>query len=653
MSIRAKLLLVFIVLGIVPMLLLSVGYYRSGARAVEQQLRADVTGRAAQLDGDLAAALADREADLTVLARSADVRAYLRAAQTQLAPPSPAAPATDAPAALGAYMRSYPGCYMSLTLVSATGRPLVRVASPPGAGAELRVETGDALPAFVEVDERVRAASAPAAAPVRGPVTHSAAGTALRYTVRVLAADDGKGLLLGVIVADLKLDTLFNQFEVATTKQPGAAAAVPVEPQRVVVVLDRAGKIIYHTNRVLNYEAAASALPGFAGVAQAMTTGASGTEFFTTNDGQRWLAAYQPVAGLDLSVAVAGNATAADAGLQLFGTAGLALTAVMAVLVCLVMAIVVERATRRINRVAAAAAEIAAGNLEQRINVQSTDETRLLADSFNLMSDRLREHIAREAESKQFQSFLRLSAMLTHDLKNSITGLAMLVNNMERHLDRPEFRADAISSLRAATDKLRALVARLNEPARTLSGEYRHAIRPIDLVPLIKGVLATTAVPAAAIHQLETHLPAQLVAPVDAERIERVVENLILNALEALGGRSGRLTVEAGALDEWHVYISVRDTGAGMTAEFIRTRLFRPFATTKEKGIGLGLYTCREIVAAHGGRLEVESELRVGTCFRAVLPSTPVTTRTGQTSATRSQQTTDAKATRPVDQVPQ
>jgi signal transduction histidine kinase len=215
---------------------------------------------------------------------------------------------------------------------------------------------------------------------------------------------------------------------------------------------------------------------------------------------------------------------------------------------------------------------------------------------------------------------------------------------MERHIHREEFRADAINSLRAATDKLRALVARLNEPVQTLSGEYRHALRTTDLVPVIKRVLATTAQPLVALHQVELELPAQLVAAVDAERIERVLENLVINALEAMGARSGRLTVAAGAEDAQHVFISVRDTGLGMTEEFIRTRLFRPFATTKEKGIGLGLYTCREIVAAHSGRIDVESEVGVGTCFRVVLPSTPVT-RFSQTSAARSQQTTDAKPT--------
>ncbi|MDT5263185.1 MAG: hypothetical protein QOC61_2189, partial [Acidobacteriota bacterium] len=70
-----------------------------------------------------------------------------------------------------------------------------------------------------------------------------------------------------------------------------------------------------------------------------------------------------------------------------------------------------------------------------------------------------------------------------------------------------------------------------------------------------------------------------------------------------------------------YVFFSVADTGTGMSEEFVSTRLFRPFATTKNKGIGLGLFTCREIVETHGGRLEVESRVGAGTRFRVVLPS--------------------------------
>ncbi len=643
MSIRAKLLLIFILVGVGPMLLLGFGYYRSGTRAVEHLLRADVEYRAARAEQELRAALADREARLSALAHAPAARHYLSAAKTD-----GAADATDARMLLDGFVRSHAGEWVTITLVRANGQPLLLAESSLAGGGDVTLKSDDALPAHIDLDERVWAAAEQA--PLRGQIAHAAYGTALRYTTPVPPPAGEPAVPVGAIVAELKLDALLARAAGAPAQ---ASARAGDELPHLFVVLDRAGQIVYHTNFALKYQQAATVMPGFADIAAAMTAGGTGAQAFqNAADGRRWFVAYRPLAGLGLSVAAAADSSAAAAGSQLFGAAGLALMLLTALVAALALALVIARTSRRINRVAEAAAEIAAGNLEQRILVQSTDETRLLAESFNLMSDRLREQIARETENKQFQSFMRLSAMLTHDLKNAITGLSMLVANMERHMHREEFRADAISSLRAATDKLRAMVARLNEPVQTLSGEYRHALAPTDLVVLIERVLQTTAAPAGAFHRIERRLPAQLVVPVDADRIERVIENLVINALEAMGTKSGQLTVEAGAEDEHQVFVSVCDTGTGMNEEFIKTRLFHPFATTKEKGIGLGLYTCREIVAAHGGRFDVKSEVGVGTCFRVVLPSEPVTW-SRRISAVRSQQTTDPEAACSVDQAPQ
>jgi signal transduction histidine kinase len=282
-----------------------------------------------------------------------------------------------------------------------------------------------------------------------------------------------------------------------------------------------------------------------------------------------------------------------------------------------------RRTARSIERVTEGAVAIAGGKLDQHIEVRSSDETRLLAETFNAMTDRLREQIARETETRQFESFMRLSAMLTHDLKNSILALSLLVSNMEQQFDREEFRADAMKSLTEATDKLRSLVAKLSEPVRSLSGEFKRP-RPYDLIPIIKRVLALTAEPAASMHEVEIHLPSSLVAVIDDERIERVIENLVLNALEAMGRKRGKLKVEAGTAEEGFAFFSVSDTGPGMTEEFQRNKLFRPFATTKPNGVGLGLYTCRELIKALGGRIEVKSKRGSGTCFRIVLPSAEI-----------------------------
>ena len=97
------------------------------------------------------------------------------------------------------------------------------------------------------------------------------------------------------------------------------------------------------------------------------------------------------------------------------------------------------------------------------------------------------------------------------------------------------------------------------------------------------------------------------------------------NAIEAMGDKGGTLTIEAGPSDSGkRVFFSVSDSGPGMTEQFIAERLFHPFATTKNRGVGLGLYTCREVVRANAGSIEVQSIEGVGTTFRVVLPSATV-----------------------------
>ena len=301
------------------------------------------------------------------------------------------------------------------------------------------------------------------------------------------------------------------------------------------------------------------------------------------------------------------------------GYVGFVVAFLVAVLSALVLMRAWDRRERGIERVTQGVEAFAKGNLDHQIDLRSSDNLRPLAENLDLMSKQLRDQIAREAESRQFQSFVRLSAILTHDLKNAIEALSLTVANMERHFDNPAFRADAMKSVTGATDNLRGLVARLSNPVITLSGEHKRP-QPVDLVPLLKRVITLTAEPAADKHEIDVELPQSLFALVDAERIPKVAENLIINALEAMKA-PGTLTIIAAINSDGKPFFSVSDTGEGMTAKFIEDRLFHPFATTKRRGVGLGLYTCREVVVANGGSINVNSREGIGTTFTVVLPS--------------------------------
>ena len=106
--------------------------------------------------------------------------------------------------------------------------------------------------------------------------------------------------------------------------------------------------------------------------------------------------------------------------------------------------------------------------------------------------------------------------------------------------------------------------------------------------------------------------------PLDPDQIQNVVTNLVLNAREAIGER-GRIRIQTARQNGWAV-LTVSDDGCGMTPEFLRQSLFRPFQTTKKGGTGIGMFQCKMIVEAHHGRIEVESEPGKGTSFRVLLP---------------------------------
>ena len=328
-----------------------------------------------------------------------------------------------------------------------------------------------------------------------------------------------------------------------------------------------------------------------------------------------------PLPRLGLYATVSRNQYGFLSSAERWGIAGFILAALLTIIAASLLDRHVRQRSRGIERVTEDLSAIAKGDLDRRILLQSSDDARGIADNINAMTAQLRAQIAREEESRQFDSFVRLSAMLTHDLKNAIEGLSLTVNNMDRHFDNEQFRIDAMKGLTNATDKLRAIVARLSRPVSSLSGEHKRPTKT-DLVPILKRVIAMTAEPMRGKHTIQIKLPDSLYALVDGPRIEEVAENLILNAIEAMN-ESGTLTIEAGPDANGAPSFAVSDTGPGMSRTFIENRLFRPFSTTKMNGIGLGLYTCREVIRAHGGSIDVESVQGAGTTFRVVLPSIP------------------------------
>lgn len=223
------------------------------------------------------------------------------------------------------------------------------------------------------------------------------------------------------------------------------------------------------------------------------------------------------------------------------------------------------------------------------------------------------------SQAQQFEAFNRLSAYVVHDLKNMVAQLALVVSNAQRHMDNPAFMKDAIDTVDNAVGRMNRLLAQLRK-ARFEAPE----LSPVSLAQCLEQVVARRAVTAPA-PVLEPTPGVAAIVMADPERLATVFEHLVQNAQEATGDQ-GSVTLR---LDQHEGRSRVRiiDDGTGMDAEFIRTRLFRPFDTTKgNAGMGVGVYEAREFIQSLGGRLEVDSTPGTGTTFTILLPPVPADT---------------------------
>ena len=139
--------------------------------------------------------------------------------------------------------------------------------------------------------------------------------------------------------------------------------------------------------------------------------------------------------------------------------------------------------------------------------------------------------------------------------------------------------------------------------------------RPVDLETVIRDVCVAKSEHNASI---EMDLTPGISAMGHTDQLEHVIGHLVQNALDATDGR-GKVTVRLRRDDDAAV-IEVTDSGVGMTQEFVRDRLFKPFQTTKATGMGVGVYESAQYVTERGGRILVDSTPDVGTRVRVVLP---------------------------------
>ena len=224
----------------------------------------------------------------------------------------------------------------------------------------------------------------------------------------------------------------------------------------------------------------------------------------------------------------------------------------------------------------------------------------------------LAQMLATEAllEVRKFDAFNRMSAFVVHDLKNIVTQLALMMKNAQRHSQNPEFQRDMVLTVENSLDRMRQLMLQLREgatPPGTAVG--------VDLSEIAKTMQSLAQGRG---RELQIEILDRVATRGHEERLERIIGHVIQNAFDATpvsGNVSLQLDRHAG-----QARILVADNGQGMTQDFIRNRLFKPFQTTKQAGMGIGAYESFQYVQELGGKIEVDSELNKGTSVTILLP---------------------------------
>ena len=213
-------------------------------------------------------------------------------------------------------------------------------------------------------------------------------------------------------------------------------------------------------------------------------------------------------------------------------------------------------------------------------------------------------------EARKFDAFNRMSAFVVHDLKNIITQLSLMLKNAERHRDNPEFQQDMLITVESSLDKMRQMMLQLREgerPAGAASG--------VELAPILQRIAGAARQRG---RQLALEITDRVATRGHEQRLERVIGHVVQNALDATPA-AGRVWIKLQQV-AGRVMVEVGDTGTGMSPEFIQTRLFRPFNSTKSSGMGIGSYESFQYVKELGGSIEVKSELGQGSAVTLLLP---------------------------------
>ena len=215
------------------------------------------------------------------------------------------------------------------------------------------------------------------------------------------------------------------------------------------------------------------------------------------------------------------------------------------------------------------------------------------------------------AEAKQFESFNKISTYIVHDIKNLVAQLSLIVSNADKHKHNPLFVEDALRTIDNTVKKM-------NKMMDVVANKTASQSNKVNIVELLDELVSTREqsrqlpVPVLGCESREVYVKA------DHDQLMSIFGHIVQNAQDATADDGVIKIIQT--RDGDNVVIKFVDTGCGMSEDFIKNHLFKPFKSTKGKGMGIGVYETREIISALGGTVEVESQLKRGTVFTVTLP---------------------------------
>ncbi len=329
-----------------------------------------------------------------------------------------------------------------------------------------------------------------------------------------------------------------------------------------------------------------------------------------------WLAVHRALADPEIDLILAAPLGAYVQPFERVARTGAVTLALVSLLALALSAFLTKRLTSSLEQLAVAADAVASGDLDHRVDGRGADEVRRVAAAFNSMTESLRRTLAELSKRQALAAAGEFAASLSHEVRNGLTAVRV---DLQRAEEKTGDGAPSRPLIARALENVKRLDGTVSGSLRVARSD-RNPRRRLDLGPVV-AVAARSAESTFTEHgtTLSSLTSSSTTAWVlgDAIALEQLFLNLLLNSAQAMGpGGRASVTVE---IDGSDVRIVVTDTGGGILPADLE-HVLDPFFSTKADGTGLGLPIARQIAAAHGGSLTIESVPGEGTRVEVRLP---------------------------------